>query len=104
MIRGLNHINHQPNTPDSGVRPESAPTTVEMTPTRDQARSFGEHTLRFKRNIEEMSRITKSREEEANRAFDKLDSLTQKLMAANARTAQSLYTANTTAGRENKRR
>ena len=104
MIRGLNHINHPSDTLNPDRTPEQPPIVVEAIPTRREARDIGRQTLQAKRNLEKINRINETRSRRINSAIDELDRVTQKLMEANARAAQSIYMANTPAGRENKRR
>ena len=89
-VQGLNRLN-APNTATPAATPEREVTTIEVIPNRDEARRFGEHTLRYERNIQEMGRITESRNAELNHALDKLDQSTQRLINANLGTTHSPY-------------
>ena len=91
-VQGLNRLNNYPNAPTP--TPERATTVVETVPERSEARSFGQHTLRFKRNMEEMMHINKYANKKVGSALDKLDRATQKLMQSNAKSTQYLYSSN----------
>ena len=97
-VRGLNYLDSSSDSVLSSS-PEQNITTIEVIPTTEQAKSFGEHILRYKHNVETMESITKSRDKKFNAAFDKLDRTTQKLMEYNAKHADSAYQPSSASGR-----
>ena len=89
-VQGLNH-SRSINTDIPSSMPEQAPELVEAVPERSESRSFGEHVLRYKRNMEAIEQISNTRNAEVSSAIDKLDQATQKLMRSNAKFAKSPY-------------
>ena len=101
MIQGLNRLKQTPNT--SVVTPEQSPSIVEITPKRKEAQHFGEHVLRYRHNIQEMSSVVQSRNKPIEEAVDELDAslkkATERLNSINAKASASLNPAITSLSR-----